>query len=217
MKSRKSDTIIDIIIAILFISGVLYFCYSLATSSINKRQQTNLEREATSIAENIINRVTSQGVYTIESEPMISESTLAEINLIMEDESLNLTQKNKRIVELGERLPVNREIDAPFLPAGDNYSNRYSYQVIVDDVKSTTGTDSNGNPTYSKSADLKRIIVNVYYPTKVVKYLNSEDVSTEEEIKDGSAYKNDLASLEEEYRVVTLTTYKASREYEIFE
>ena len=217
MKNRKANTIIDIIIALLFISTVLYFCYSLATSSINKRQQINLEREAMNIAENIMNRVLSQGVYTIQSEPIISDSTMIEINKVLSDDSLNQSQKNAKIVELGGRLPVNREVDAPFLPPGDAYKNRFSYQVIVDDYISKTGVDSSGNPTYSKHTGLKRIIVNVYYPTKVVKYLNKQENITSEEIANGTASKKDLTSLEGEYRVVTLTTYKAAREYEVYE
>lgn len=217
MKNRKANTIIDIIIALLFVSTVLYFCYSLATSSINKRQQINLEREAMNIAENIMNRVLSQGVYTIQSEPIISDSTMIEINKVLSDDSLNQSQKNAKIVELGGRLPVNREVDAPFLPPGDAYKNRFSYQVIVDDYISKTGVDSSGNPTYSKHAGLKRIIVNVYYPTKVVKYLNKQENITSEEIANGTASKKDLTSLEEEYRLVTLTTYKAAREYEVYE
>lgn len=224
VKHRKANVIIDIIIAILFISTVLYFCYSLATSSINKRQQINLEREAMTIAENIMNRVLSKGVYTIESEPIISDEVLDKINKKIE-ENYNLpadkrktqAQLNEEIILLGGRLPVNRDIDAPFLPPGDTYRNKFSYQVIVDDYISKTGTDASGNPTYSKHAGLKRIVVNVYYPAKVVKYLDRKENTSAEEIANGTASSKDLASSEEEYRVVTLTTYKAAREYEIYD
>lgn len=203
IKKRRGNTIIDIIIALMIISTVLYFCYSLATSSINKRQQINLEREAMTIAENIMNRVLSKGLYSIESEPVISDATLIEINDVLSNDTLSLGEKNTQVVELGGRLPVNRDIDAPFLPPGDAYSNKYSYQVLVDDYTEKTGTDESGTDIFIRHTGLKRIIVNVYYPAKVVRYLDKNSVSS---IKD-------TASLEEEYRVVTLTTYKASREY----
>lgn len=203
IKKRRGNTIIDIIIALMIISTVLYFCYSLATSAINKRQQINLEREAMTIAENIMNRVLSKGIYATESEPIISDATLVQINDILSNDTLSLGEKNTKVLELGGRLPVNRDIDAPFLPPGDNYKNKYTYQVIVDNYTEKTGTDAAGNPTFTRHTGLKRIIVNVYFPAKVVKYLDNNSVSS---IKDN-------ASLEEEYRVVTLTTYKAAREY----
>lgn len=203
LKKRRGNTIIDIIIGVMFTSVVLYFCYSLATSSINKRQQTNLERQAMCIAENIMNRLLSKGVYSLTSEPSISDATLVKIHAILIDDRINLKDKNKQIMELGGVLPVNQEIDAPFLKPNDAYDNKFSYQVIVEDYKQKTGTDSSGNPTYTKHTGLKRIIVNVYYPAKVTKYLNNVAIST----------KEDLASLEEEYNVVTLNTYKAAREY----
>ena len=212
-KKRRGNTIIDVIIALMFISVVLYFCYYLATSSINKRQQVNLEREAMTIAENIMNRLLSKGVYALENEPIVDDTLLSKINTILNNDNLSLSEKNSKIIELGGRLPVNREVDAPFLPPGDAYQNKYSYQVIVEDYSEQTGVDASGNPIYANYTGLKRIIVNVYYPAKVVKYLDKQESVTAEDIKNGTASQKDLASLEEEYRVVTLTTYKASREY----
>ena len=203
IKKRKANTIMDIIIALMLISTVLYFCYSLATSSINKRQQINLEREAMTIAENIMNRVLSKGIHSIESEPLISNETLNEITNILNNDGLSIGEKNALVLEKGGRLPVNRDLDAPFLPTGDTYRNKYTYQVVVENYLEKTGTDASNNPIFAKHSGLKRITVNVYFPTKVVKYLDNNSVSS---IKD-------TASLEEEYRVVTLTTYKASREY----
>lgn len=203
-KIKKANTIIDIIIAVMFISTVLYFCYSLATSAINKRQQVALERDAMIIAENIMNRVLSKGVYTIESEPVISNDILNKINETLNDNSLSSGKKNKIITELGGRLPVSSAEDLKFVQNGNNFS----YQVIVDDYTTKSSED-----VYTKHTSLKRITVNVYYPTKVVKYLNSSSDITDEEIASGTAYKKDKASLEGEYRVVTLTTYKSAREY----
>lgn len=203
-KIKKANTIIDIIIAVMFISTVLYFCYSLATSAINKRQQVSLERDAMIIAENIMNRVLSKGVYTIESEPIISSDTLNKINVTLNDNTLSSGEKNKIITELGGRLPVSSAEDLKFVQNGSNFS----YQVIVDNYTTESSED-----VYAKHTSLKRITVNVYYPTKVVKYLNSSSDITDEEIASGTAYKKDKASLEGEYRVVTLTTYKSAREY----
>lgn len=203
-KIKKANTIIDIIIAVMFISTVLYFCYSLATSAINKRQQVALERDAMIIAENIMNRVLSKGVYTIESEPVISNDILNKINETLNDNSLSSGKKNKIITELGGRLPVSSAEDLKFVQNGNNFS----YQVIVDYYTTKSSED-----VYTKHTSLKRITVNVYYPTKVVKYLNSSSDITDEEIASGTAYKKDKASLEGEYRVVTLTTYKSAREY----
>ena len=203
-KIKKANTIIDIIIAVMFISTVLYFCYSLATSAINKRQQVSLERDAMIIAENIMNRVLSKGVYTIESEPIISSDTLNKINVTLNDNTLSSGEKNKIITELGGRLPVSSAEDLKFVQNGSNFS----YQVIVDNYTTESSED-----VYAKHTSLKRITVNVYYPTKVVKYLNSSSDITDEEFASGTAYKKDKASLEGEYRVVTLTTYKSAREY----
>ena len=203
-KIKKANTIIDIIIAVMFISTVLYFCYSLATSAINKRQQVSLERDAMIIAENIMNRVLSKGVYTIESEPIISSDTLNKINVTLNDNTLSSGEKNKISTELGGRLPVSSAEDLKFVQNGSNFS----YQVIVDNYTTESSED-----VYAKHTSLKRITVNVYYPTKVVKYLNSSSDITDEEIASGTAYKKDKASLEGEYRVVTLTTYKSAREY----
>lgn len=155
------------------------------------------------IAENIMNRVLSKGIYAIESEPVISDAMTVQINNILSNDTLSLGEKNAKVLELGGRLPVNIAIDAPFLPPGDNYQNKYSYQVIVDDYTEKTGTDATGKDTYTRHTGLKRITVNVYFPTKVVKYLDNNRVSS----------VKDAASLEEEYRVVTLTTYKASRQF----
>ena len=203
-KKKKANTIIDIIIAVMFISTVLYFCYSLATSAINKRQQVSLERDAMIIAENIMNRVLSKGVYTIESEPAVSKDILNKINETLNNNSLSSGEKNKIITELGGRLPVSSAEDLKFVQNG----NSFSYQVIVDDY-----TTQSSEGVYTKHTSLKRITVNVYYPTKVVKYLNSSSDITDEEKANGTAYKKDKASLEGEYRVVTLTTYKSAREY----
>jgi len=203
-KIKKANTIIDIIIAVLFISTVLYFCYSLATSAINKRQQVALERDAMIVAENIMNRMLSKGVYTIESEPVISADTLNKINMTLNDNTLSSGEKNKRITELGGRLPISNAEDLRFIQNG----NKFSYQVIVDNYTTEPNTG-----TFVKHTSLKRITVNVYYPTKVAKYLNSVSDITNEEITSGTAYKKDKVSLEEEYRVVTLTTYKSAREY----
>lgn len=202
-KIKKANTIMDIIIAVMFVSVVLYFCYSLATSAINKRQQVSLEKDAMIIAENIMNRVLSQGVYTIKSEPTISNEILNKINETLNNNTLSSGEKNEIITQLGGRLPVSSAEDLKFVQGG----NKFSYQVIVDDYTTKTGD------MYTRHTSLKRIIVNVYYPTKVVKYLNRDSDITNEEISEGTAYKKDKASLEEEYRVVTLTTYKSAREY----
>lgn len=192
-KLRKSNTIIDIIIALMFISTVLYFCYTLATSSINKRVQIAAERDALMTAENIMNRVLSTGTYTLVSEPYLDQAVVEQMNNIINNTSLSQTEKNKAIISLGAVLPVDTKNDAPFLRNGSNYS----YQVLVDDYVEKTG-----NQTMSKHTSLKRITVNVYYPTKVAKYLKKENSV------------DDTTSLEEEYKVVTLNTYKSAREYE---
>lgn len=203
-KIKKANTIIDIIVAVMFISTVLYFCYSLATSAINKRQQVALERDAMIVAENIMSRVLSKGVYAIESEPIISSNTLNKINATLNDNTLSSSEKNKIITELGGRLPVSSSEDLKFIQNGNNFS----YQVIVDNYTTEPSTGA-----YAKHTSLKRITVNVYYPIKVAKYLNSTSDITSEEIASGTAYKKDKASLEGEYRIVTLTTYKSAREY----
>ena len=192
-KLRKSNTIIDIIIALMFISTVLYFCYTLATSSINKRVQIAAERDALMTAENIMNRVLSTGTYTLVSEPYLDQAVLEQMNNIINNTSLSQTEKNKAIISLGAVLPVDTKNDAPFLRNGSNYS----YQVLVD-----VYVEKTGNQTMSKHTSLKRITVNVYYPTKVAKYLKKENSV------------DDTTSLEEEYKVVTLNTYKSAREYE---
>lgn len=193
-KLRKSNTIIDIIVALLFISTVLYFCYVLATSAINKRMQVAAERDALVAAENIMNRILSTGTYTMVNEPYLSQDVAVKMQNIIKDSSLNQSQKNKAIISLGAVLPVDTKNDAPFLKEGSNYS----YQVLIDDyVEKKDGT------SISKHTSLKRITVNVYYPTKVARY-NEQTNKIE-----------DMTSLEEEYRVVTLTTYKSAREYEV--
>lgn len=208
---KKSNTIIDVIIAIMFVSTVLYFCYSLATSSINKRHQISRERNAMIVAENIMNRVISQGVYTIKNEPEITAEAKRELTKILNNNTLNEAQKNEKIQELKGRLPVNRYVDASFLQPG----NPYSYQVSVDDYMAKTGVDNAGNPTYSRHTSLKKITVNVFYPVKVTKYLNRDSDITNEELANNTTHKKDKASLEEEYRVVTLSTYKSAREYQV--
>ena len=192
-KLRKSNTIIDITIALLFISTVLYFCYTLATSSINKRVQIAAERDALITAENIMSRVLSMGTYTLVNEPYLDQIVVEKINNIINDTSLSQSEKNKAVVSLGAVLPVDTKNDAPFLRNGSNYS----YQVLVDDY-----VDKTDNATLARHTSLKRITVNVYYPAKVAKYLQKE------------TKLDDTTSLEEEYKVVTLTTYKSAREYE---
>ena len=194
-KVKKGNTIIDIIIAIMFISIVLLSCYSLTTSAINKRQQVKLQTQATNIAENILNRTLAKGVYHIQSEPAIDSSTLTRINNIIADSRLNVTQKNKQISELGGLLPVDSEKDAPFLNLNDTYQNKFFYQLIVEDYVKETGVDGLGNKIYLKDPSLKKITVNVFYVARVNKFEKNQ------------------SSLEEEYKVVSLSTYKASREY----
>lgn len=192
-KLRKSNTIMDIIIALLFISTVLYSCYTLATSAINKRVQISAERDALMTAENIMSRVLSTGTYTLTNEPYLDQTTMEKMNNIINNTSLAQSEKNKAIISLGAVRPVDTKQDAPFLRSGSNYS----YQILVDDYVEKTG-----DTTISKHTSLKRITINVYYPTKVAKYLQKENSS------------DDTTSLEEEYKVVTLTTYKSAREYE---
>lgn len=197
MKLRKNNLLIDITIALLFISMVIYVCYTLATSSVNKRYQASQERDALIICENIMSRVLSQGAYYTVSEPMMDSTTISKMNNIQNNSSLSSYEKNKQLLELGARLPVDIEVDAPFLPA----SNKYSYQVVVEPYfDSDTGV---------KNVSLKKVTVNVFYPTRVVKYLN-EDIYGDSK----NESSRDKSSLEEEYRVVTLTTYKSVREYE---
>ncbi|MGU8834409.1 hypothetical protein ACV3UL_08905 [Clostridium perfringens] len=198
-KIKRGSLIIDIAIALMFISIIIFSCYNLATTAINKRYQISQERDALIIAENIMNRVLSQGTYTIQSEPQINAQDMAKIEAINSNPNMNQSEKNKALLDIGGRLPINVQLDAPFLPSNNNYS----YQVIAEHyVDPETG---------AKNLSMKKITVNVFYPTKVAMFKNNKSDQDKDFSKETS---RDKISLEEDYRVVTLTTFKSAREYE---
>ena len=49
-KIKRGSLIIDIAIALMFISIIIFSCYNLATTAINKRYQISQERDALIIA-----------------------------------------------------------------------------------------------------------------------------------------------------------------------
>ena len=135
----------------------------------------------------------------IQSEPQINAQDMAKIEAINSNPNMNQSEKNKALLDIGGRLPINVQLDAPFLPSNNNYS----YQVIAEHyVDPETG---------AKNLSMKKITINVFYPTKVAMFKNNKSDQNKDFSKETS---RDKISLEEDYRVVTLTTFKSAREYE---
>lgn len=114
-KLRKSFIEIDILAALMFVSVVIYFAYVMSSSAINKRYQTEQKEIAVTLAENIMNRTLSRGVYSLISEPIEANT-------------------NENVY-----LPIDSSLDAPQIPN----TRGYKYRIKVENGIVNGGTNTN--------------------------------------------------------------------------
>lgn len=201
MKFRKGSLLIDIVVGVMFMSMVLYSGFYLGSSSINKKMQVSRERDALTIAENIMAKSLSVGFNHLKSVPSLKKSERKALLDIENNTTMTVAEKRKALYN----SPYYTNLTTDLVPqsALNNITARqlkdYKYHVIVDQYEDTDD---------GVASTMVKVTVRVFYPIKTVKY----DTSTIAAGEDPDNYiVKDRVLKEDDFRYVELFAYKTAK------
>lgn len=201
MKFRKGSLLIDIVVGVMFMSMVLYSGFYLGSSSINKKMQVSRERDALTIAENIMAQSLSVGFNHLRSVPSLKKAERQELLNIENNTTLSPSEKRNALYNL--KCYTNLTTNLVPQSALNNITARqlknYKYHVIVDQYEDRDD---------GVASTMVKVTVRVFYPIKTVKY----DTSTIAPGEDPDKYTaKDRVLKEDDFRYVELFAYKTAK------
>lgn len=201
MKFRKGSLLIDIVIGVMFMSMVLYSGFYLGSSSINKKMQVSRERDALTIAENIMAKSLSVGFNHLKSVPSLKKDERNELLAVENNTALSVSERRAALYNLKCYTALSTDLvpQATLNNITARQLRNYKYHVIVDQY-----TDADDGI----ATEMVKVTVRVFYPIKTVKY----DTNTIAAGEDPDAYTvKDRVLKEDDFRYVELFAYKTAK------